>query len=75
MLNCYTKVPYKDLDKYLKVVLPSTHCAWFCYMDDSDFITAMKELFDKPITPELQKMQEENNIFREAYDMLKTKYD
>ncbi len=71
VLNCYTKLKYKDLDKYLKMMLYSTYCAWYCYMDDPDFLEDYKEFVDNEKDPKIVARYEVDPIFKLAFNRLK----
>ena len=76
VINAYTELRYNQLDRYLKLMLPSTHVCWYCFMDDSDFLEEYQEFIDNEnqvlqIAEEMPS-EEESSIFRLVFDRLKT---
>ena len=69
-LTVYTKGPYKDLDSYLKLMLPSTYVAWFCYRYDPDFLRKFAEILNSD-DPKISELLQKDELFNVAYNTLK----
>lgn len=70
-LRCYCDLKYSDLDRYLKMMLPSTYCAWYCYMEDADFLKDYKGLLEMEDSPNFVELFEEEPLFKVAFLRLK----
>ena len=73
VLRMYTQVRYNQLDSYLKNVLPSTYVAWFCFMDDKDFLDDYSELVSKKLPQTVLDKLKTDRIFRDVYYTLRQK--
>lgn len=77
VLRCFCNLKYKDLDNYLKTVLLNTHVAWFCYMDDPDFLEGKKKFFEiEELNPEeFMEIQRDIEFLSKNYPMFRLAYD
>lgn len=71
VLNCYCILKYNQLDNYLKKGLYSTYPAWFCYMNDKDFLKDYKEFVDKENDQVIIGLMKNDPVFKAAFNKLK----
>ena len=73
-LNAYNTLEYNKLDKYLKMMLYSTYCAWYCYMNDQEFLADYKELLKFENSQKFIELSKKEPVFKVIFNRLKQQY-